>query len=230
MKIVRKFSFIEKPKSLFTDGWVPSDKLHFDPIRMGGSRHHVLMHDILEHQNNDGSSIIYEMLALGATYFIRVAGKWDIFEKCFLGAHDAMASDTVHFAELVKFKIPKCHNPEPVSDKMQYFYNELKQNVKSRKGSSDHRVHEVLDTMFQWYNKGYNRAARRWEDHDSNTVCRFLEKMSVDLYYAPDKHNSIQKIGNKMVVQFDTVKLNYVIRWLRGKKLIYKISGNVQVA
>lgn len=211
MLITREFVYIDAshPKNRCRDnsGWIVKDKPHFDPVPIG-QRTHVLVHDILEHHNEDGDGLEFEMMAFGATFFIRDRGEWISF--AFQNGFDAMYSDMTYFLRLNDYKLIETDGE--ISPDLEGRYQRIIEHACKDNEFKDKL--NLLHTSFKWISKGYDRAVKRWEGNSSHLVCRMWESMQKKLENTSTYEYEHE--GATLTVTFNTVTLDYSIDFYKN--------------
>lgn len=201
-------------------GWLLTTMPWFDPVTTANT--HVLIHDILEHTPEDSFCIEDEFMALGATHFIRVNGKWVRYNSNYFGVQ---YFDLVHFINSCKNDLYK----NTIAECDESFSNEL-DNFNFyclNKNKSD-----MMEQALRWYSKGYERAKKRWYPHSSDQVMAFWDKLyQVFLPYGNafkdmcDQDNIDKpylKGGTHMRVNFDITSLTFSVQMKSPNEQRYK--------
>jgi hypothetical protein len=219
MKVTREFVYAdtatEKYKDKMQSGWLIKDKPNFDPIPTHRLRSHVLVHDIVEHHPEDDESVEFEMMAAGATFFIRELGKWNRYD--YHTPQWIMNSDFRYFLRLCKYEV-KDTDGEIHPDLMNN-YHYVMENINGMFDPLEDKRH-LVDIGFKWITKGYIRAMERWKGHTSADVCRMCERMEKELdHVIENDEDDYRKNGCGMKITFDIATLEYSIEYNRDEPI-----------
>lgn len=213
MKVSRQFVWIDRDvdEKASDTGWRLTDMPTFDPVSK--YRMHVMVHDILEHHPDDGTDLRYEMLAFGASFYIRVFGKWRNFTKGFDDGLWTQYQDISGFLSNCNWKIEKTDekiHPDLIKGlwyclkhyRPAYFDNIADRELKALK-------RQAIKMSFRWISMGYRRAKQRWGNNPSWKICKMFESMEDTIKHLTN--NTAMTHGDKMVVTFDTETLQYIV-------------------
>ena len=206
MKVVRDFVYIDESvtENYNQSGWLWAEKPHFDPVQ--SFRAHVLIHDVLEHHPDDGDGLEFELMALGATYFIRVFGRWSRFAAFGeFNGENAQYNDITYFAGLNKNQIDGC-DEDIHEDLAEYFHR-----FKARFLTEYSYDVWLCTNLFRWVSKGYVRAKERWAPHTPTEVLIQLWEPLWKKFDSQDVDYQFRKQGARMQIAFDTVTLDHDI-------------------
>ncbi len=220
MKVNRDFVYADRRLEQYSNnqvsGWLLKDKPHFDPISFQ-YRAHVLVHDILEHHNEDGDGVEFEMMAFGSTFYIRDLGDWSGFR--YQSAEDVLYSDLTYFLRNTNYEL--IDTDGEIHPDLMERYHQVTSRVEESQLLNDRefktRMH-LFDRAFKWISKGYMRACMRWKASSSHDVCRLFESMvqRFDKMGHGIEGETHSCDGWHMRVTFDTETLEYSIKFHMG--------------
>lgn len=215
MKVERKFIYVNKQGDC---GWLIHDRPNFDPSP--GWRPHLLCHDIFEHHNDDAETLEAELMALGATYFIRVQGGWSRFIHHDRGerGHYVQYQDITYFLRLANNKVESCDTE--IHPELRYYAD-----LAMRDGNRDGFRVPDIETCYKWVSKGFQRAKERFTGNDATEVLNKLWE-PVWRYFGGRKNANEENpcdllwrvVDNTMTVTFDTVTLEWDVSY-QGKRV-----------
>lgn len=237
MKVSRYFVWVDR--NIDTDasesGWKLRDMPKFDPAP--AYKLFLMVHDILEHHPDDGPELKYEMMAFGASYFIRVFGGWERFQDNFSGrGYTTQFNDITYFLNENKWEIEHCD--EPYHPDLVHGMVTCQNYFKERfDGIADYQKNmDAMKMSFRWISMGYRRAKARWKNHSSKEVCALFTNMEKAITKITkngwgDNHTAH---GDTMVVTFDTETLKFTVdhnlksrNYIFGRICIKKTVKNI---
>lgn len=171
-EVVRKFTYVrmtEEPTAKH-NGWRLIGMPNFDPCFAT----HVVLHDTFEHHPDDKPDIEHEMMAFGATFLIRVRGKW---VRPFWRGQEASsnASDIGRFLNQNNWVVKPCDYP--IHDDIAEHSATIKKLILESFSEKGDSIIECVDNAMRWMSVGYVRALFRWKGAKPRRICEMLESV-----------------------------------------------------
>lgn len=194
------------------DGWAMKGRSWMEPAMGMG-----VAHDVLEHMPNDDGSFEHELMALGASIFVRDHGQY----------HQIIGNINpwwVHLGSEVEtqwrvYNVRECRSPgrtvgiPDIEDGLQEALAEARRDFGPSNGyhGEDHReairfLRQNKSAIRGWWRKGYRRAQQRFKGHWPYELCglfRMIEEKA-------NKHLKHADLGMELLVKVDVARYHVV--------------------
>lgn len=232
--IVRSFIF-ENNDETGDDGWRPSWLAGADPINGMG-----LAHDMLEHRLRDDGSVNHELIAFGATWWIRSLSGWFSYNRPYTSAEYQLYASFPNVFEQVVWGDDKLRDPGPtraldcdltetafveIAEKgIQCVIDEYSESFEQAAEFGDEILPaDASSWIVGWLRTGYRWADRRYGGEGSCDSTAETFDAITSLAQTVPAGDSVY--GDRLVIHADPVGASVFANLYRGRRLIDRFAA-----